>query len=126
MHATPPNTAKAATRKARWPVKSDYVSLHAAVVKSLIDEFAAIHGLECMRSIGNFRHVTVMRTSTMDPVDKREALRFIIDTVNASTGDRRTQELGARLQVYFGPLDRSIAVLLDRWPFVIQPAVAMN
>jgi hypothetical protein len=119
------NTALA-EHKRRWPLKADYLDVPRVQAVSFIDEFGAIFGLECLRERSNFRHLVVLRTSAFDPLDLKEALEFIIDTINSTS--HKTEQvatLAAHVEEYFGPLNGLMAVRLCGYPFVIAPKAAL-
>nr|WP_315256561.1 hypothetical protein [uncultured Duganella sp.] len=108
----------------QWPQWFDYNDLPLSKAAAILTEFSAIHVPECLWVPGNFKHIAFKDPFVCGILDILEALRVVIDTINANPDDESLAELGKRISWCLGPLDKPIAITLIghyRYNGIIEP-----
>jgi hypothetical protein len=117
------------TKYNQWPQWYDFDDLSLNDAAALLNQFSAVHEPECLRMPGNFKYVAFKDPFSCGMFDICEALRFVIDTINANPDDERLAKLGKRLRGYLGPLNKRIALTLvgrARHSYIIVPEVWLH
>jgi hypothetical protein len=113
----------------QWPQWYDFNDLSLNDAAAFLNQFSAIHEPECIRVPGNFKYIAFKDPFSCGMFDICEALRFVIDTINANPDDGRLAALGKRLRGYLGPLKKRIALTLvgnARHNYVIEPTAWLH
>lgn len=108
----------------QWPQWYDFDDLSLNDAAAFLNQFSAIYEPECIRVPNNFAYIAFKDPLSSDMFDICEALRFVIDTINANPVNERLAELGKRLRGYLGPLNKPIALTLvgsARHNYIIEP-----
>ncbi|SDH07090.1 MULTISPECIES: hypothetical protein [unclassified Duganella] len=100
------------SKRNQWPQKADFKKLPHADAVALLNAFGTIRNLECLRTLGNFRHVSFISPRSFDMFDLYKALGYVVDVVNADLDDKRMEAFRKRLSASLGELDKPIAVTL--------------